>query len=234
MARISSYDLDTSVSKTDKVIGTDSSGNTTKNFNMGDVANFLNTSSLINVNGQVVYKLTGNNSPAAGEFSKTGSSNNFSAMASFNFSHTNTNNQNIETYLNYFDGLRVVLTQTDDQNNFGLYNVDSITNTGEGATFSTLTVTFIEGNGAMQENKFYAMAYSPKGQTDKHYEESVAFNNSTTPPFTRTINHNLSKFPSVTVVDSGGSRVIGEVNHIDKNSFTITFKDTFSAKVYAN
>ena len=231
MARISSYDLDTSVSKTDKVIGTDSSGNTTKNFNMGDVANFLNTSSLINVNGQVVYKLTGNNSPAAGEFSKTGSSNNFSAITSFNFSHTNTNNQNIETYLNYFDGLRVVLTQTDNQNNFGLYNVNSITNTGEGATFSTLAVTFIEGNGAMQENKFYAMAYSPKGQTDKNFvSNSISFTANTA----QTITHNLNKFPSVTTVDSGGSHVVGDIQHIDTNSFRITFTASFTGKVYVN
>jgi len=69
MARISSYNLDTTVSKTDKVIGTDSSGNTTKNFNMKNMADFLNTSSLINVNGQIIYKfLADQSSTLAGTF----------------------------------------------------------------------------------------------------------------------------------------------------------------------
>ena len=58
MAKISSYNLDTTVSKNDKVIGTDSGGSTTKNFKLEDIAGFLNTSSLINVNGQLVYKLS--------------------------------------------------------------------------------------------------------------------------------------------------------------------------------
>ena len=158
MAKISSYNLDTTVSKNDKVIGTDSGGSTTKNFKLEDIAGFLNTSSLINVNGQIVYKFKNSSSPSNGEFTKTGGSGNFSDVTAFKFSHGNTNDQDIETYLNYFQGLRVMLTQTDDQNNFGLYNVDSITSTGEGATFSTFTVTFIEGNGAMISDKHYAMA----------------------------------------------------------------------------
>ena len=55
MARLSTYNVDTDVSKTDLLIGTDSSSGT-KNFQIQSIANFLNTSSLINVNGQVVYK----------------------------------------------------------------------------------------------------------------------------------------------------------------------------------
>ena len=104
MARISSYNLDTSVSKTDKVIGTDSSGNTTKNFNLEKIAEFLNTSSLINVNGQLVYEFKENATPLAGQFvTSTGTAQSFSTVSSLLFSHTNTNNQDIQTYLNYFE-----------------------------------------------------------------------------------------------------------------------------------
>jgi|TARA_B100000085_G_scaffold275600_1_gene293674 hypothetical protein len=231
MAKISSYNLDTTVSKNDKVIGTDSGGSTTKNFKLEDIAGFLNTSSLINVNGQIVYKFKNSSSPSNGEFTKTGGSGNFSDVTAFKFSHGNTNDQDIETYLNYFQGLRVMLTQTDDQNNFGLYNVDSITSTGEGATFSTFTVTFIEGNGAMISDKHYAMAYSPKGQTDKNF---VSNNISFTANTAQTITHNLNKFPSVTIVDSAGSHVFGDIQHVNTNSFTITFTSSFTGKVYVN
>ena len=56
MARISTYNLDNTVSKNDKVIGTDSSGSSTKNFRLENIADFLNTSNILNVNGQIVYQ----------------------------------------------------------------------------------------------------------------------------------------------------------------------------------
>lgn len=230
MAKISTYNLDTTVSKNDKVIGTDSSGSATKNFKLEDIAGFLNTSSLINVNGQLIYQFKNSTTPNAGEFSiTTGGTGTFASQTSFRFSHTNTNNQNIQTYLNYFLDLRVMLTQTDNQNNFALYSVDAITDSGSG--YSTLAVTFIEGNGSLVGDKFYAMAFSPKGQTDKNFVSSNISFLADTP---ETINHNLNKFPSVTTVDSAGSHVVGDIQHINDNSFTITFTSSFTGKVYAN
>ena len=48
------------------------------------------------------------------------------------------------------------------------------------------------------------------------------------------INHNLDKFPSVTVVDSAGTVVFGNVVYIDKNQLTIDFSSEFSGKAYLN
>ena len=48
------------------------------------------------------------------------------------------------------------------------------------------------------------------------------------------INHNLNKYPSVTVLDSSGSEVIGEVTHIDKNNLIIKFAGGFSGKATLN
>ena len=48
------------------------------------------------------------------------------------------------------------------------------------------------------------------------------------------IQHNLNKFPSVTVVDSGGSVVVGETVYIDNNNIQITFSSAFSGKAYCN
>lgn len=230
MAKISTYNLDTTVSKNDKVIGTDSSGSSTKNFKLEDVAGFLNTSNLINVNGQLIYQFNTGATPDSGEFNiTTGGVGTFASQTSFRFSHINRNDQNIQTYLNYFQGLRVMLTQTDNQNNFALYSIDTITDSGGG--YSTLAVTFIEGNGSLVGDKFYAMAYSPKGQTDKNF---VSSNISFVADTAETVTHNLNKFPSVTTVDSAGSHVVGDVQHINENSFTITFTSSFTGKVYAN
>lgn len=46
--------------------------------------------------------------------------------------------------------------------------------------------------------------------------------------------HNLGNFPSVTIVDTGGSEVEGEVTHTDVNNLTITFGAAFSGKAYIN
>lgn len=49
-----------------------------------------------------------------------------------------------------------------------------------------------------------------------------------------TINHNLGRHPSVTVVDSAGSFVVGEITYIDTNTLQINFSSEFSGKVYLN
>jgi hypothetical protein len=65
--------------------------------------------------------------------------------------------------------------------------------------------------------------------TDKNfvYEQGV-------PSSIWNVNHSLNKFPSVTAVDSAGSVVVGQVNHIDLNNITITFNASFSGSAYIN
>jgi hypothetical protein len=46
--------------------------------------------------------------------------------------------------------------------------------------------------------------------------------------------HNLGKYPSVSVVDSGGSVVIPNVVYVDANNVTVTFGAATSGKVYCN
>lgn len=48
------------------------------------------------------------------------------------------------------------------------------------------------------------------------------------------ISHNLNKFPSVSVVDSGNNIVIGEVIYIDENNLQVLFTAPFSGKAYLN
>jgi hypothetical protein len=48
------------------------------------------------------------------------------------------------------------------------------------------------------------------------------------------VTHNLGKLPSVTVINSAGEEVVGEVNHTDNNSLTITFAGGFSGVATMN
>lgn len=48
------------------------------------------------------------------------------------------------------------------------------------------------------------------------------------------IKHNLKKIPSVTVIDSGGNEVIGDVKHLSENELTISFSYEFSGSAILN
>ena len=49
-----------------------------------------------------------------------------------------------------------------------------------------------------------------------------------------TINHNMDKFPSVSIVDSAENIVIGEILYSTSNRVILTFSAPFSGKAYLN
>ncbi len=65
--------------------------------------------------------------------------------------------------------------------------------------------------------------------TDKHYAHTQ-----TSASSSWNINHNLDKYPSVVVTDSGGNKVIGDIQYNDVNNVTITFTASFSGRAYLN
>lgn len=48
------------------------------------------------------------------------------------------------------------------------------------------------------------------------------------------IEHNLGRYPSVTVVDSAGTVVYGDITYINENTIKLTFSGEFSGKAYLN
>lgn len=55
-----------------------------------------------------------------------------------------------------------------------------------------------------------------------------------TPSTTWTIAHNLGQYPSVTVVDSGGTVVLGDVTYNSADQITLTFGVSHGGKAYLN
>ena len=64
---------------------------------------------------------------------------------------------------------------------------------------------------------------------DKHYAFSQG-----SPSAFWTVAHNLGKYPSVTVIDSAGTTVVGSVTHLDANSLTVAFSAPFSGTAHCN
>ena len=83
----------------------------------------------------------------------------------------------------------------------------------------------VPGQALIYENgKWIAKTFAA---TDASYEHIQAVASDTW-----TVNHNLNKYPSVTIVDSANDEVEGNVNHVSKTQLTITFSAAFSGKAF--
>lgn len=71
-------------------------------------------------------------------------------------------------------------------------------------------------------------------KADKIHSHDTYTHNQTFPSAEWIINHNLSKMPTVTIVDSAGNVVIGETQYVDENQISLTFMGEFSGKAYLN
>lgn len=48
------------------------------------------------------------------------------------------------------------------------------------------------------------------------------------------IRHNLDKYPAISIVDSAGNSVYGEITYIDSNTASVKFTGAFSGIAYCN
>jgi hypothetical protein len=71
-------------------------------------------------------------------------------------------------------------------------------------------------------------AQGDPGVSDARYQQSFQ------PTTLVTVNHNLGKFPAVTVYDSAGDEVEGSVHYMDVNTLTVSFAAAFSGTVILN
>lgn len=113
--------------------------------------------------------------------------------------------------------------------NEGLFRWDEATKAYVLITSSNgTTQTQADWNETNPESVSY-IKNKPTSLADKHFTYTQ-----NTASATWVIEHNLNTFPSVTVVDSAGSVVIGEVKYNNANQVTIVFNAAFSGKAYLN
>ena len=238
MARISSYTNDTSISNTDKFLGSDGSG-ATRNYAVLDVTAFLRATNAAGVGGQInyIYHDSGYNSNGsrqpgtitvgntAGQTQQA-----FSSVTSFKVSKfANESVKNISNLILTFSNTDIIIADTEDQNQFGIYSVATVAQDGSETSFYNIPVTYVSGSGNLNNLQSYSISVFTAG--DKNF---VSNQLNFSAGAAQTITHNLGKFPSVTVVDSNGKQVIGEVQHTSINALTVTFQNAFAAKVYVN
>ena len=225
MARISSYPRDLEVQDNDAWVGTESSNRLTRNFTAAAVAKYLNIKGKISISAQMVFKFdTGNTD--SGEFTGPADGSALTAITTMQISTVDASGQNTVSFIEYLVGNNILISEQNNINNFGHFTIDSYT---AGATISTLNLTNIGGNGNLDLNKFYDFAVFTLSSPDKTFEFDQG-----QPALVWTIQHNLNKFPSVSVVDTANTVVNSQVNYIDKNNITINNTAQFAGKAYLN
>jgi len=111
-----------------------------------------------------------------------------------------------------------------------------------GASSKLLYSTGAPSNTIGSEGDFYidtqmGYLYGPKGETQWSGDPLALIPkrnvfNQEAASASWTLNHNLGGYPSVTVVDSAGTVVIGEVTYIDDETVQIEFEQPFSGYAY--
>lgn len=87
---------------------------------------------------------------------------------------------------------------------------------------------------SMSNAKAYYFADGYRGSTGGESHDGTYIYHQDVASDTWTITHNLGAFPSVTVVDSGETVVVGSVQYINENSLVVTFSGAFSGTAYLN
>jgi hypothetical protein len=230
MARISSYPRDLDVNDGDAWIGTESSNRLTRNFTAAAVAKYLNIKGKISISAQMVFKFVLTAIPANGEFSGPADGSNMGDITTLEVSGLDASGQNTVQFMEYLVGNDILISKQNDISAFGHFTIDSYTSNG-GVYTLALTLVGSGSNGVISENAFYDFAVFTlsSGLADKTFEYTQV-----APSATWNIQHNLGKFPSITVIDTLDTVVVGQYTYIDNNNVTLTFSAGFAGKAYLN
>ena len=227
MARISSYPRDLDVVDNDSWIGTSVPGLQTRNFTAAAVAKYLNIKGKISISAQMVFKFTEIVPPANGQFSGPIDGSNLAAITTVQISGVDVSGQNTVPFMDYLVGNNILISEQNAISNFGHYTIDSYTLNG---AVYTLNITNLFGNGVLDLDKFYDFAVftlSSQGVPTFVFTQGV-------PATVWNIQHNLGKFPSVSVINNNNVVINGEVTYIDNNNVQLNFSAGFTGKAYLN
>jgi len=239
MARISNYSQDTNVTKGDKLIGSDSGG-VTKNFSLDSISTFFKETNSAGIVGQFVWQYK-NATPSSGHVKPTfsGSDKDFADITSLKVSKYINGDQtnSIQNILSLVSGKDVLLIDTSDQDNYGLFEVTEVAQDGSTDNYDISLSYKNKSNGSLVIDNHYALIVFGGG-ADKNYASGTINTNdsrwSGSGPYVLAITHNLGKYGSPTVKDSANTIVHGKISYNALNTLQLTFNAKFVCEVFVN
>jgi hypothetical protein len=144
------------------------------------------------------------------------------------------------------DYLKSSSTTNIDHTKVKILGIDGVGGGGDITQSRTLylDLTSLDASNVIDVNADYLVYYDASTSThyrilindllsnttsDKHYAHTQGVASDTW-----SVTHSLNKYPSVTVVDSGGTTVVGDIQHVDLNNAVLSFSWPFSGAAYFN
>ena len=147
-------------------------------------------------------------------------------------SKTGAGGKPMSNFLPLFQGKDVIIANTKNINSFGTYKVINMQDYSKNPDFIEVTLTNYDSSGELDHGAYYIFS-----EFQNAINGGGDLNLTYSPPASQkvwTITHNLGKNPSVSVADSAGTWVVGEVEYLSNNELTITFNSSFSGVAYLN
>jgi hypothetical protein len=238
MARISSYAKDKIPELGDKVIGSDGSNSLeTLNYTLREIGELFNLKNVVGVADQSIFLFqsdlqAGRNAGTISFASGGGVGATFSSITTFMLSKSASGLGDRSQFLPLFLNKDIILAELGTINNFGTYKVTSIEESVTEPDFFVVTVANTHSNGSIVLDKSYIFSEFANPDSDAgdlHFVFTQGISS-----LTWEVEHNLNKFPSITVIDTGNTVVVGQYKYIDNNNVTLTFSAAFAGKAYLN
>ena len=162
MARIQTYQNDLSIDGSEKLIGTNNVSSSTTNFVINDIADWMNSHSVIGIAGQTVYKFQslvgdGRDRGSISFEGYGGQGTLFSDITTMRISKYNLRNVDITAYLNWSVGKDINFFDVNNVSSFGIYAVESLTPV-DGTDFFDIVLRHDTSNGSLQEGSYYGIS----------------------------------------------------------------------------
>ena len=231
MARISTYIFDSDVTKNDYVIGSDYASKRTRNYKLEDLSRFFG-SQQPTLGDKFVYEYD-QTSPidalrqAKGSLSNKSQLNTlFSGVQSIYLNKLNDISVDVTSFFESIreDGVLRVHNgfRTTD---YGIYRVQSVNPMANGVL--EIVVDLLQSNGSITdgESLVFSSSFTLKDKTLTTPELNGSVWN---------IQHNLNKYPSVTIVDTANTVIYAEITYSDLNNLTITFSSSVTGRAHLN
>jgi len=237
MARISVYPLNEDPALDDLLLGTDKNGGkATENFKISDVASIINEFGVQDIS--FIFNIDANAAAEGAGFlyfsTGYGNSTPWSDITTIRVRTLMPNGYSAVDYLNFiFSGnpaggvsanQQIIFKDNNRLDSFGIFGFTSFTLVSPNVY--DIGLSFISGTGVIQKYHSYTI--------DSYVAAKEFTFTQPTPSVEWTIQHNMDKFPSVSVVNNNNVLMYGQTTYIDKNNLTINFSAGFSGKAYLN
>lgn len=230
MAKISTYQFDQNVTKDDFVIGSDHATRFTRNFKMQDLANFFGTlQAVLGDKFSYIYDQTGNPLTLPQQrisFNNRSQLNTqFSGITEIFLHKLNDIDVDVTSYFQSLlnEGL-LKLNNGFRTTDYGIYRVQGVEALQNNVL--KISVDLLASNGTITNAE--TVVVSSSIAVDRHYKTALLEGS------VWEIQHDLGKFPSVTVVDTANNVIYADVTYDDLNNVTINFASSVTGYAYFN